>query len=262
MMLRDGALDDPKPSAVFGLHVFPYRTGEVVYRTGALMAAGGTLRIVVRGRQTHGAMPWKGVDPVVVASQVVIGLQTIVSRQLDLTVSPAIVTVATIHGGVRNNIIPDSVVMTGTIRTFDETQRRDLPGMIRRTVESIAASAGATALVEAEIAGTITYNDPALVERMRPTVERVIGNREKILAGPPTTGSEDFPLFTQRAPGIFIFLGVTPENVDPSTAAPNHSPKFFVDEKALPTGVRLLSNLAIDYLQNPTSRGSGARITP
>ena len=262
MMIRDGALNDPKPSAVFGLHVFPYRTGEVVYRTGALMAAGGTLKIVVHGTQTHGAMPWKGVDPVVVSSQIVLGLQTVVSRQLDLTVSPAIVTVATIHGGVRNNIIPDSVVMTGTIRTFDETQRRELPGMIKRTVESIAASAGATAVVEAEIGGTITYNDPALVEQMRPTVDRVVGSREKILSGPPTTGSEDFPLLTQNAPGIFIFLGVTPENVDPKSAAPNHSPKFFVDEKALPLGVRLLSSLAIDYLQNPANRGSTARLTP
>ena len=262
MMLRDGALNDPKPSAVFGLHVFPYRTGEVVYRTGALMAAGGSLKIVVRGTQTHGAMPWKGVDPVVVSSQIVLGLQTVVSRQVDLTVSPAIVTVATINGGVRNNIIPDSVVMTGTIRTFDEGQRRELPRLIKRTVESIAASAGASAQVDAEIAGSITYNDPALVEQMRPTVERVVGGREKLLAGPPTTGSEDFPLFTQSAPGIFIFLGITPESTDPKAAAPNHSPKFFVDEKALPTGVRLLSNLAIDYLQNPANRAKTARLTP
>jgi amidohydrolase len=262
MMLRDGALNDPKPSAVFGLHVFPYRTGEVVYRTGALMAAGGSLKIVVRGTQTHGAMPWKGVDPIVVSSQIVLGLQTIVSRQIDLTASPAIVTVATIHGGVRNNIIPDSVVMTGTIRTFDEAQRRDLPRLIKRTVESIAASAGASAVVEADIGGTITYNDPALVEQMRPTVERVLGSREKLLPGPPTTTSEDFPLFTQSAPGIFIFLGVTPDGTDPKVAAPNHSPKFFVDEKALPTGVRLLSNLAIDYLQNPANRTKTARLTP
>ncbi|HWC45619.1 MAG TPA: amidohydrolase, partial [Casimicrobiaceae bacterium] len=174
-MIRDGALDNPKPGAVFGLHVFPYTVGSVVYRPGALMAAGGTLRIVVRGRQTHGAMPWNGVDPIVVASQIVLGLQTVVSRQTDITASPAIVTVATINGGVRNNIIPDSVVMTGTIRTFDDTQRQQLPILVRRTAESIAAASGATAAVEASIAGTITYNDPALVERMRPTVERVVG---------------------------------------------------------------------------------------
>src|SRR5919198_1254281 len=138
-MIRDGALDNPKPSAVFGLHVFPYTVGSVVYRPGALMAAGGTLRIVVHGRQTHGAMPWNGIDPIVVASQIVLGLQTVVSRQTDLTASPAIVTVATINGGVRQNIIPDSVVMTGTIRTFDQTQQQQIPVLVRRTAESIAA---------------------------------------------------------------------------------------------------------------------------
>src|SRR5436305_2007643 len=216
-MIKDAALENPKPSAVFGLHVFPYTVGSVVYRSGALMAAGGTLRIVVHGRQTHGAMPWNGVDPVVVASQIVLGLQTIVSRQTDLTASPAIVTVATINGGVRYNIIPDSGVMTVTIRTFDETQRRQLPELVRRTAESIAAASGATASVEASIDGTITYNDPTLVERMRPTVERVVASGipgAKILGGPQTTTSEDFSLYQQHAPGIFMFLGVTPEGTD------------------------------------------------
>lgn len=250
-MIRDGALENPKPDAVFGLHVFPYTVGSVVYRPGALMAAGGTLRIVVRGRQTHGAMPWNGVDPVVVASQIVLGLQTVVSRQTDLTASPAIVTVATINGGVRNNIIPDSVVMTGTIRTFDETQQQQLPILVKRTAESIAAASGATAAVEASVAGTITYNDPALVDRMRPTVERVVKAGipgAKVLPGPQTTTSEDFSLYQQRVPGIFMFLGVTPEGTDPKLAAPNHSPKFYVDERALPIGVKLLSQLAVDYL--------------
>jgi amidohydrolase len=251
-MIRDGALENPKPSAVFGLHVFPFPVGSVVYRPGALMAAGGTLRIVVHGRQTHGAMPWNGVDPVVVASQIVLGLQTVVSRQTDLTASPAIVTVATINGGVRPNIIPDSVVMTGTIRTFDEAQRTKLPILVRRTAESIAAASGATATVEADVAGTITYNDPALVDRMRPTVERVVAAGiagAKVLPGPQTTTSEDFSLYQQRVPGIFMFLGIVPEGTDPKLAAPNHSPKFYVDERALPIGVRLLSQLAVDYLQ-------------
>jgi amidohydrolase len=252
-MIRDGALENPKPSAVFGLHVFPYAVGSVVYRPGALMAAGGTLRIVVHGKQTHGAIPWNGVDPIVVASQIVLGLQTIVSRQTDLTASPAIVTVATINGGVRNNIIPDSVVMTGTIRTFDEAQRQQLPELVRRTAESIAASAGATATVEASIPGAITYNDPALVERMRATVERVVAGGipgAKVLAGPQTTTSEDFSLYQKQVPGIFMFLGITPEGVDPRTAAPNHSPRFYVDERALPIGVKLLTSLAVDYLDS------------
>jgi amidohydrolase len=251
-MIRDGALANPKPSAVFGLHVFPYSVGSVVYRPGALMAAGGALRIVVHGKQTHGAMPWNGVDPIVVASQIVLGLQTVVSRQTDLTASPAIVSVATINGGVRSNIIPDSVVMTGTIRTFDETQRQTIPQLVRRTAESIAAASGATATVDASVAGTITYNDPALVERMRPTVERVVAGGipgARVLDGPQTTTSEDFSLYQKQVPGIFMFLGVTPQGIDPRTAAPNHSPKFYVDERALPIGVKLLSNLAIDYLQ-------------
>jgi amidohydrolase len=257
-MIRDGALDNPKPSAVFGIHVFPYSVGSVVYRPGGLMAAGGSLRIVVRGRQTHGAIPWNGVDPIVVASQIVLGLQTVVSRQIDLTASPAIVTVATINGGVRSNIIPDSVVMTGTIRTFDETQRQQIPELVKRTAESIAAASGATAAVEASVAGTITYNDPALVERMRPTVERVVAGGipgAKVLPGPPTTTSEDFSLYQRKVPGIFMFLGVTPEGSDPKLAAPNHSPKFYADERALPIGVRLLTSLALDYL-------SGSNATP
>ena len=261
-MIRDGALENPKPDAVFGLHVFPYTVGSVVYRPGALMAAGGTLRIVVRGRQTHGAMPWDGVDPIVVASQIVLGLQTVVSRQTDLTASPAIVTVATINGGVRNNIIPDSVVMTGTIRTFDETQRQQLPLLVKRTAESIAAASGATAAVEASVAGTITYNDPALVERMRPTVERVVGAGipgAKVLGGPQTTTSEDFSLYQQKVPGIFMFLGVTPEGTDPKVAAPNHSPKFYVDERALPIGVKLLAQLAVDYLSGGRLAVNGGR---
>ena len=256
-MIQDGALENPKPAAVFGLHVFPYAVGSVVYRPGALMAAGGTLRIVVHGRQTHSAIPWNGVDPIVVASQIVLGLQTIVSRQTDLTASPAIVTVATINGGVRNNIIPDSVVMTGTIRTFDETQRQQLPALVRRTAQSIAAASGATAEVQAEIAGTITYNDPGLVYWMRPTVERVVSTGipgAKVLGGPQTTTSEDFSLYQARVPGIFMFLGVTPEGTDPKLAAPNHSPKFFADERALPVGVRLLSELAVDFLQHSTQR--------
>ena len=258
-MIRDGAMDNPAPAAIFGLHVFPYNVGTVLYRPGALMASGGALRIVVRGRQTHGAIPWNGIDPVVVASQIVLGLQTVVSRQIDLTAGPAIVTVATIQGGVRGNIIPDSVVMTGTIRTFDETQRQQLPKLIRRTAESIAAASGATVAVEAEIGGSITYNDPALVERMRPTMQRIVGSADRILDGPPTATSEDFSLYQKRVPGIFFFLGIAPEGTDPKAAAPNHSPKFYVDERALPLGVRLLSGLAVDYLERGVSRASSAR---
>jgi len=143
MMIAEGALDDPKPGAIFGLHVFPYPAGEIMYRPGGIMASADALRIVVRGRQTHGAQPWSGIDPIVVASQIVMGLQTITSRQVDITAAPAIVTIGAMNGGVRNNIIPDSVVMIGTIRAFDAAMRRDIWLRVRRTAESIAQSAGA-----------------------------------------------------------------------------------------------------------------------
>src|SRR6266850_674927 len=159
MMIAEGALDDPKPGAIFGLHVFPYPAGQIRYRPGGTMAAADGLRIVVHGRQTHGALPWAGVDPIVVASQIVLGLETIVSRQVDITAAPAVVTIGAINGGVRNNIIPDSVVMIGTIRTFDPAVQRDIHERVRRTAESIAQSAGATAQVTIEPGVPVTYND-------------------------------------------------------------------------------------------------------
>jgi amidohydrolase len=247
-MIAQGALENPRPGAIFGLHVFPNRVGTVEYRPGGIMASSDGLRIAVHGRQTHGALPWGGVDPVVVASQIVLGLQTIVSRQVDLTATPAIVTVATINGGVRGNIIPDSVVLTGTIRVFDPAIQKDIHERVKRTAESIARGSGATASVEITIGNPVTYNDPALTERMRPTLERVAG-AGKARVGLPTTTAEDFSLFQQRIPGVFVFLGVTPEDRDPATAPRNHSPLFFADEKALPVGVRLLTNMALDYLQ-------------
>ena len=246
-MIRDGALDGPKPDAVFGLHVFPYPVGEVVYKPAGIMASSDGLRIVVRGRQTHGALPWNGVDPVVVASQIVLGLQTVVSRQVDLTRSPAVVTVATINGGVRGNIIPDSIVMTGTIRAFDPEVQKQLHARVRRTAESIAAASGATASVDITLGNPVTFNDPALTERMRPTLERVAGPGRALL-GDPSTTAEDFSLYQQKVPGMFVFLGITPPGTTREQAAPNHSPRFYVDEDALPVGVRLLSELALDYL--------------
>jgi amidohydrolase len=246
-MIRDGVLENPAPTAIFGLHVFSgYRVGEVDYRSAGVMASSDGLSIVVRGRQTHGALPWAGVDPIVIASQIVLGLQTVVSRQVDLTASPAIVTIGSITGGVRGNIIPDAVTMAGTIRTFDQTMRQQLHERVRRTAEGIAQSAGATAEVQITLGNGVTYNDPALTERMRPTVRRVAGKR--LISGQPTTTSEDFSAFQARVPGVFVFLGVTPEGQDLKSAAPNHSPRFLADDRALPVGVRLLANLAVDYL--------------
>jgi amidohydrolase len=191
-------------------------------------------------------MPWFGVDPIVVASQIVLGLQTVVSRQVELTTSPAVVTIGSITGGVRGNIIPDTVTLQGTIRTFDEDMRKKIHERVRRTAEGIAQSAGATAEVQITAGNGVTSNDPALLERIRPTVERVTG--KPVAPGKQTTTSEDFSAYQQRVPGVFFFLGVTPEGQDLQSAAANHSPRFFADERALPVGVRLLSHVAVDYL--------------
>ena len=247
-MIAAGALANPTPNAVFGLHVFSnYPVNAVVTRPGGLMASSDILSIVVRGRQTHGALPWGGVDPIVAASQVVLGLQTVVSRQVELTRSPAVVTIGSMHGGIRFNIIPDSVAMSGTIRAFDGNQQTLIHERVTRTAEQIAASAGATATVRIERGNPVTYNDPALYERMRPTLQRVApSGRDSI--GDPTTTAEDFSRYQQKVPGLFIFLGITPPGTDPAKIASNHSPRFFADEAALPTGVKLLSSLAVDYL--------------
>ena len=248
-MIREGVLENPKVDAIFGLHVFAdYPLGDVAYRSRGIMASSDRFGLVVKGRQTHGAMPWGGVDPIVVSSQIVTSLQTIVSRQVDLTATPAVVTVATIHGGVRFNIIPDSVAMTGTIRVFDPKVREQVIAAARRTAEQVAASGGATAqLTLGTDPNFVTFNDPALTERLRPTLERVAG-AGRAYVGRQTTTAEDFSHYQQKVPGVFVFLGVTPPGTDPLTAARNHSPRFFADERALPVGTRLLANVAVDYL--------------
>jgi len=246
-MIDAGALENPRVDAVFGLHVGPGPLGRVSYSSGPAMAAADGFRIVVRGKQTHGAMPYAGVDPIVVGSQIVLALQTIVSRQVNLSAAPAIVTVGAFNGGNRENIIPDSAVMIGTIRTFDEGVRSEIHARLKRTAESIAQSAGAKAEVTIDIGYPVTVNNTALTARMVPTLQRAAG-AGNVGAGTPSTASEDFSRFAQKVPGLFVFLSVTPPTIDWRTAAPNHSPLFQADEAALPVGVRVMSELAIDYL--------------
>lgn len=248
MMVREGVLENPAPTAIFGLHIWPAPVGTVTWRSGPTMAASDWLRIVVRGKQTHGAVPWGGVDPIVIASQVVLALQTIPSRQVDVTNVPAVVTVGMIQGGNRGNIIPDSVVMEGTVRTFDETMRADIKERIRRTAGMIAQSAGGTADVSFGTGNNpVTYNDPALTERMVPTLRRVAGEAN-VSVGKLSMPAEDFSLYQQKIPGLFFFLGGVPKDRDAATAPANHSPYFFVDEGVLPLGMRAMGNLALDYL--------------
>lgn len=244
-MIAQGAMSQPKVDAVFGIHVWPEAPGSITYKPGGAMAASNGLTITVHGKQTHGAQPWRGVDPIVVASQIVNALQTITSRQTDVSAAPAVVTIATIHGGVRGNIIPDSVVMTGTIRTFDETMRKDVLMRVKRIAESTAQGMGATATVLTPPGADVVYNDPALTARMAPTIARVTGT---VHPNTPWMPSEDFSEYQKKAPGVFYFLGVNKAGVAIEDAAANHSTKFFVNEDALPTGVKAYASLALEYL--------------
>ncbi len=253
MMIAEGALQNPVPDAIFGLHVTSrLPTGVIGYKAGPTMASSDSFRITVHGRQTHGAMPWSGVDPIVAAAQVVMGLQTIVSRQIDLTQEPAVVTVGVIKGGVRENIIPESVEMRGTIRTFDEGMRDDIHTRVTDTAESIAKAsrAGCTVCIDKHYA--VTVNDAQLTAMMLPTLQRVAGSPNAWLT-PKVTGSEDFSFFQHVVPGLFFFIGVTPVGEDPRVAAPNHSPLFYVDEAGLELGVRALAHVACDYLEAPAA---------
>ncbi len=249
LMVKEGVLENPKPNAIFGLHVVAMMTtGTIGYRAGPMMAAADILRIKVKGRQTHGSQPWSGVDPIVAASQIVLGLQTIVSRQVNITNEPAVVTIGSIHGGNRFNIIPEEVEMVGTIRTLDEAMRDDIHKRIKNTAEMIAASQGATAQVEIEKPYAVTINDEELTALMVPTLKRVAGDKN-VYIRPKTTGAEDFAFYQQKIPGLFYFVGITPPGSDLTKVAVNHSPKFFVDESGLLLGIRSLAAVAVDYLQ-------------
>ena len=244
-MVEEGVMNNPKVDAIFGLHAWPGKVGTVEYRSGPTMAAAERMRITVTGSQTHGAVPWKGVDPIAISSQIITALQTIVAREVNITQVPAVVTIGSIHGGVRNNIIPEEVVMEGTIRTFNDEVRKDIHDSIRKKAEMIASASGATAKVEifSDIA-KVTFNEPSLTDKMVPSLERVYG-KENVKITPFITGAEDFPFFTDHAPGLYFFNGVAP---DPSKAAPNHSPYFFADERNLKYGTKALTQLAVDYL--------------
>jgi amidohydrolase len=251
LMVKEGLLQkDPKPEAIFGLHVFnSIDVGDIRVRAGGLMASADDLKIVVHGRGSHGAAPWLGVDPIVVASQIVLGLQTIASRQMDLTKAPVIVTIGKIEGGVRNNIISDDVTMLGTLRALEPAMRKDLLERVRRTATDIATSAGATVDVEIgkETAYPVTVNDPALYARMLPTVQRVVG-ADHVSDG-YTMGAEDFSFFAEQIPGFFVHMGIRTPGAAAADFPSNHSPRFHIDEAGLKVGVRVMANLAVDYLE-------------
>jgi len=244
-MVEEGVMENPKVDAIFALHAWPGYVGTAQYRSGPIMAAAERMRITITGVQTHGAKPWGGVDPIVVSSQIIMSLQTIVAREVDITAVPAVVTIGSIHGGIRNNIIPEEVVMEGTIRTFEDNIRQKIHKSIRDKVEMISKASGATGVVEifSDIA-KVTYNEPSLTEQMLPSLRRVYGD-ENVVVRPFVTGAEDFPFFTDHAPGLYFFNGVSQ---DPSKAYSNHSPYFFADERNLKFGMKSMAQLALDYL--------------
>ena len=246
LMVSQGVMQNPKVDAIFGLHVFAnVPTGIITYRSGPFMAASDQFEIVITGKQAHGSSPWRGVDPIVVGAQIVNAIQTIVSRNIDITRLPAVVTVGQFQSGVRNNIIPETARLVGTIRTFDKGMQDDIHARLTRIAGSVAEGAGATAKVTIYKNTAVVDNQPALTKRMLPTLERVAPG--KVRESELITGAEDFTSFQQHAPGLFFFLGITPQE-EVGKAPSNHSPLFFVDEKALPTGVRALAHLAADYL--------------
>jgi amidohydrolase len=252
LMIKEGCLANPKPEAIFGLHITSImHTGQIGFRPGPAMASADKFKIFVQGTQTHGAMPWRGVDPIVVGSQIVLGLQTIVSRKMDLTKEPSVVTVGMFKGGLRQNIIPDNVEMEGTIRTYDEGQRVEIHEFVKKISTLIAESGGARASVHIHRGYDVTYNDEKLTEWSVPHLARVAGDSNVNLIN-KLCGAEDFSCYQQVIPGFFYFMGCTPRDKDIKYAAPNHSPRFYVDENSLKLGVKTLAGLALDYLAAQT----------
>ena len=248
MMVEQGCLDSPKVDAIFGLHVVSNdTTGKIGYRSGPFMASADDFRIFVKGNQAHAAYPWSGIDPVVIGSQIVTGLQTIVSRKVNVTQEPAIVTVGVFHAGVRHNIIPDQAKLEGTIRTFNEEHRTQIHEHVKRISEMIAAAGGAKADVHIHRWYDVTVNDPALTEWSLPTLARFAG-AGNVRSIDKVCGSEDFSFYQKEIPGFFYFIGCTPPDRDARKAPTNHSPRFYVDEECLPLGTRTLAALAMDWL--------------
>ncbi len=249
-MLKQGIFREFKPEAVFGLHVFStLNAGQVGYRAGPAMAASDRFNIVIKGRQTHGARPWGGVDPIVAAADVIGSAQTIVSRRQNISKQPVVVTFGAIKGGVRYNIIPDQVEMIGTIRTFDEDMRQAVFADLKNVAEHVAAAHGATAIAQVpDTKGNpVTVNDPALSAKMRPSLVRAVGAGNVVDVG-LNMGAEDFSFYAREVPGFFFFVGATPQGQDATKAPSNHSPEFFLDESALDVGLRAMLQVTLDYL--------------
>jgi len=247
LMVKEGVMDNPKIDAVFGIHINAQtEIGKIVYKSGAFMASSDFFTIKVHGKQSHGAMPWMGVDPIAVATQIYTGLQMIVARESELTKSPVIITVGKINAGVRENIIPEELTMAGTIRTLDNDVQKDVHEKIRRTATKIAESMGATVDISIETKTLTTYNTPDLVKKMLPSLQKAA---DEVKETEWVTGGEDFAYYGTKAPAFFFFVGGMPKGKDPKATAAHHTPDFYIDDSRLDVGIKAFCNIVFDYGQ-------------
>ncbi|MEQ1923840.1 MAG: amidohydrolase [Pyrinomonadaceae bacterium] len=247
LMVKEGVMNNPKIDAIFGIHINSQtEIGKIRYKSGATMAAADWFEIKIKGKQTHAAYPWDGVDPVAVATQIYTGLQMIVSRRSNLPKAPVVITVGRINGGIRENIIPETLSMAGTIRTLDSEMQKDTHAKIRSTAKSIAESMGATVEVTFDTKTLVTYNTPELVEKMLPSLQKAAG-KENVIAAEWVTGAEDFSYFGEKAPSFYFFVGGMPKGKPVNEAAPHHTPDFFIDDSRLDVGVKAFCNIVFDY---------------
>ena len=250
LMVKEGVLKNPDVEAIFGLHIWSQiKAGEVFVRPRGIMAAVNEFRIDIEGAQTHGSTPWTGIDPIVTASQIINNIQTIVSRNLPLTKAAAVVTIGSIHGGVRSNIIPEKLYMLGTIRTLEESMKETVLKRLEKIVYKTAEANNAKVKITYQVSYPITYNDPVLYERMLPSLKRINGDNNVHLMT-AITGAEDFSFFQKEIPGMYFFIGGAKKGTDPNNAAPHHTPDFYVDDSAMITGIKSMSTLALDYLKD------------
>lgn len=247
LMVQAGVMDNPKVDVIFGMHIESWiPAGDIQYKSGAFMASSDWFSITVKGKSSHGAQPWLSVDPIVIAAQIVEGLQHIVSRQMDLTKAPVVITVGKIHGGVRNNIIPETCILDGTIRTLDGTMQQEVQRRIQQTAQQIAAASNAVAEVHFDSKTLVTCNTPELVAQMIPSLQTAAG-KHNVRPMDWVTGAEDFSYFGTKAPAFFFYIGGMPQGNDPNNAPPHHTPDFMIDDSQLFVGVKTFCQLVFDY---------------
>ena len=250
LMVKEGVLENPKVDVAFGLHIWAQtEAGKITYRPGGMMAGVNDMQIIVKGRQAHGAAPWASIDPIVVSAQIINSLQTIVSRNLNITENAGVVTIGSIHSGVRSNIIPEQAEMLGTIRSLSADDEKLLISRIKTIATKTAEAAGASVEIKIPYSNhyTVTYNDIALTEKMLPSLQKVAG-ADNVKLIPAITGAEDFSFFQEKVPGLFFFLGGMPKGMDPKTAPSHHTPDFMIDESSFNLGVKALAGLTLDYM--------------